>query len=132
MAITKKTAKKVVKIPAKKVVSKNAPKFKRKNADGSSGRKGKKPLAIWIDAAHLIDLLTKGPAPRNVIKILDAAVARFDEKALKSFLRLALEKMDEKTRKSILKKYWHETRVTMSAEDKKALSLGRKMLKMAK
>lgn len=128
---TKKKAKSVNRIPAKKVVTKNATKFKRKNSDNTAGRKGPKTLAIWVDAGYLIDLITRGPAPRNVIKILDKVVSRFDQKALKSFLRLALEKMDEKTRKSILKKYWRETRVVMSPEDKKALTIGRRMLKMA-
>lgn len=135
MATKKKAAPKkraVSKIPAKKVVTKNATKFKRKNSDHTAGRKGPKTLAIWVDASYLIDLITRGPAPRNVIKILDKVVSRFDQKALKSFLRLALEKMDEKTRKGILKKYWHETRIAMSPEDKKALTIGRAAMRQMK
>ena len=131
---TKKTAapKKVVKIAGKKKVVKNATKFRRKNADGTSSRKGPKTVVVWTDSKYIVDLLTQGFSRPNVIKIIDRAVDHFDQKALKSFMKLVLAKADEKTRASILRKYLLATKVTMSAEDKKALTIGRKMLKMAK
>ena len=132
MAIAKKAKKASREIPAKKVVAKGATKFKKKNSDGTTGRKGRKKIAILVDADSIVDLVTRGPAPRNVIKIADQIVTRFEQRALKSFLRTALEKMDEKSRKSILRKYWRETKPVLSPEDKKALAFGRKALKMAK
>ncbi len=127
MATKKKNAPKA-KVSAKKVVSKGGTKFKRKNSDGTSGRKGTKTFAIWVDAGPLVDLISKGPTPQNVMKILDKVASRFDQKTMKSFLRQMLDKVDEKTRAGLLNKYCGST---LSAQDKKALTLGRRVLKMS-
>ena len=128
---TKKKAKSVPRIPAKKVVTKGT-KFKRKNADGTNGRKGRKPMAIWIDANPLVDLFTKGPAPRIVLKLMKQAVGRFDEKAFASFVHEVLGNLSQEQRNKLLKRYYPKASNKLSEKDRKALRIGRAALRQMK
>lgn len=87
---------------------------------------------VWVDGRFLLDLITKGLAPRIVLKMMQQAVARFDDKTLKSFVHTVLGNVTEVKRKKILHRYLKVVKTTLSAEDKKALRIGRAAIRQMK
>ena len=123
MATKKNTPNPKVVKKVKPTVSKGINKFKNKP--------GPKSKAMYLDSGHLVTFITKSLAPVNVEWVLVESARRFDQRTLKGFLRKVLPMMDEKTRKSILAKFWIDTKPLLTEQDRKDLVLGRRMRKLA-
>lgn len=103
----------------------------KKETQQKTPKKKKSIKGVIVRPGAITDFLYKGFIRVTTRKILLDVAKKLKKNELKNFIAVLLPELDEKNRRTILRKFWIETKPGLSAQDKADLLMARKIRKLS-